>query len=99
MSLITEYSRDEFEREFPLDFGDGMRAQVLNQSTILLTHLVDYDKKKFSCAVVLSFNDDNPLWGLNRKQLDCLTINSPIKCINCPEHREGRIVGGKWEIL
>lgn len=106
MSTVAEYTNEEFQREFPLDFGHGVRGQRIITSSgykgLVVAHLVKFHGKQYSCAVVISFQIgtglilDHTLWGVLNE--DPLTIDNLITCVNCPNHNMGYIRQGKWEI-
>lgn len=104
MSLVSNYTVQQFEDEFSLDLGNGVRAQNVTSLTgfkgLIVSHLVGGQ----ICSVVISFqladpryNKPDSLWRVVSKDPAPLTVEGPpIECINCPEHHLGCITDGKW---
>lgn len=99
MSLVTNYTKTEFNAEFPIDLGSDIRAALISRGGfegLIIGHLVSGE----ICSVVVSFQltaNNSALWGLLKKDPATLTVSGPpIECINCPQAHMGRIENGKW---
>lgn len=112
MSIVSNYTEQQFVDEFSLDLGNGVRGQTVSLDSgfrgLIISHLVGMEL----CSIVVCFQlaDDryvknsgrsgSTLWGVVSKDGAPLTVNGPpIECINCPKKHVGHIKDGQWLVM
>jgi len=95
MTIIGYVSDKEFELDFPLDFGKGVRGEYVayrkKYAGVVLCHRVRGD---IGCAVSVFWVKVNSQKVYTKTQDDPLTIEEDIRC-DCGMH--GWIREGLWE--
>lgn len=95
MTLIGIMSDEEFLTDWPIDFGKGVRGEIMGHRNkpagVVICHRFTGD---VACATSVFWVKVNSQKVYTREEIDPLTIAEDIRC-SCGLH--GWIKDGKWE--